>query len=69
MNNYTDFTILLFTDQPDLRFSVENIMLYLNRSIVLECPELNIPWFNEAVVNAKIASELKLLGTLMLIIK
>lgn len=35
-------------DVPQQRRNVERAMMVLNRDVVLECPQLDVPWFHEA---------------------
>lgn len=35
------------TENPQHAKSVERNMMELNRSVVLECPQLDVPWFHE----------------------
>ena len=33
--------------EPDRRLFLKNMMMQLNRSVILECPHLDVPWFHE----------------------
>jgi len=47
------------TDNPDTMKFLERIMMMLNRSVILECPQLDVPWFHEqyCIAAAKDADE------------
>lgn len=40
--------LLMFgTAEPDRQLILKNIMMQLNRSVILECPHLDVPWFHQ----------------------
>ncbi|KAK7115473.1 FAST kinase domain-containing protein 1, mitochondrial-like [Littorina saxatilis] len=43
----------IIEDEPDRRTFLKNLMMQLNRSVILECPHLDVPWFHEQYCREK----------------
>ncbi|KAL5022338.1 hypothetical protein ScPMuIL_001493 [Solemya velum] len=46
---------IFIADRPEVCSTVETLMMMLNRCVVLECPDLDVPWFHEDYCKEKSA--------------